>query len=89
MKKEVTCSRCGGKGYLFFGKLDISKRTNIYNEVDDEGTCPSCKGKGSVAIHEPTKTCPRCRGNGRVYERGNNIVCPTCSGIGNITLDII
>ncbi|HJO92379.1 MAG TPA: molecular chaperone DnaJ [Victivallales bacterium] len=49
---KVTCSRCGGSGYVSTNHGFLSMRQG----------CPSCRGTGQI-IEKP---CPKCSGEGRV-----------------------
>lgn len=54
-KKQITCSKCGGKG-----QIDITRQTMLgaFRQVK---ICPECKGLGEV----PEVVCRSCRGEGR------------------------
>lgn len=53
--KVVTCTRCGGSGYV------TSVRSSLFGQVQSTSPCPECQGQGNV-IDRP---CDMCDGQGR------------------------
>ncbi|MFI3329986.1 MAG: molecular chaperone DnaJ [bacterium] len=50
-----TCSRCNGRGQV------VVEQNTIFGRMQQQTTCPSCKGKGK----EITKKCDKCFGKGK------------------------
>jgi DnaJ-class molecular chaperone len=59
-----TCAWCKGSGR--FGEGNFK--------------CPTCDGKGSLLVAQPSRKCAWCQGTGRVGEYQDR--CPTCNGSG-------
>jgi RecJ-like exonuclease len=51
-----------------------------------EAPCLSCKGRGSVLVHQPSLKCPRCSGNGKPSASDRIVfsseLCLVCRGSG-------
>lgn len=68
--KEVTCSRCSGRGFV------ERRRPVVFGFFEERHTCPDCRGTG----RQPEKACPECRGEGRI-ETQETIKIAVPSGI--------
>lgn len=55
----VTCSRCGGRGYV------VTETNTPLGRMQSRQTCPVCHGTGK----EIKEKCPTCGGSGHVDER--------------------
>lgn len=53
--QEVTCSRCGGTGYV------TTVQRTVFGQMQSSAPCPDCNGEGTVIDHP----CPHCHGEGR------------------------
>lgn len=61
---KVTCSRCGGRGYLPCYHCDGSGVEYVYDEDEERdipSTCPRCGGQRTIE-------CPRCDGRGEIED---------------------
>jgi hypothetical protein len=54
--------------------------------VRANGSCPGCKGQGSVLARQPARPCPKCDGEGRPSPKDRTehyrAVCLICRGSG-------
>jgi RecJ-like exonuclease len=50
----------------------------------EQGPCPACEGKGTVAVLQPPISCPRCKGTGKPTEDLYSYLpyCVVCRGTG-------
>ena len=52
----------------------------------EDSSCPACKGKRSVLVHQPGIKCPRCKGTGRPDSSEPSVrcyrMCTVCLGSG-------
>lgn len=55
----VTCSRCGGRGFI------VTETNTPLGRMQSRQTCPVCQGTGK----EIKEKCPTCGGSGHVDER--------------------
>ena len=74
-KVEVTCSECGGKGF-------------ITTTVDEQVlvVCPKCNGTGQIS----GQPCPQCGGTGKITQTKQaqkQETCPKCGGAGYIWVE--
>jgi DnaJ-class molecular chaperone len=70
IRKEVTCSFCGGRGTDPFGIMSWLS------------TCCVCGGRGVVTIIAPYRYCAHCQGTGAV----KTFSCTVCQGTGYVSL---
>lgn len=66
-----TCGKCNQEYSVTCNGDCLSKSVN----------CKTCKGRGTVVIHEK-ETCPSCDGSGTVLDHR----CITCHGSGTISV---
>ena len=55
----VTCSQCGGRGYVNY------RRQSLFGTINSQETCPSCSGSGKTVKNK----CKDCGGKGYIHKR--------------------
>ncbi|KRL27007.1 chaperone protein DnaJ [Limosilactobacillus frumenti DSM 13145] len=60
-KAPVTCSRCGGRGFI------TSVRQTPLGNIQTQTTCPECNGSGKIL--KPEDRCTTCHGSGHIHEK--------------------